>query len=245
MQLHGGRTVWRARRDDWYKDPRTARLKRRVLGLKRALAARDGPAPGGSDRWVHIREIEHRAKNSLQLAATMLLVHGKGLEEPGLRAHLETAALRLTALAGLHARMHDCESMESIPLKPWLQQVCKSVPAGPGVIIDIVAPDDAWPVELARPIGLFVFESVTNALKHGIRGAGRGRIIVSLKRIRGRHRLQVIDDGDGGLTSPVAGLGMTLCKAFADQIGGTLSSGRLERGGFRTRIDFNAEVGPT
>ena len=76
-----GRRARGFRRAEWEVDPRTTRLRRQIARLNRALAAYDAvtasakedpPTPAPSSWLMQMKEIEHRAKNSLQLAATLL-----------------------------------------------------------------------------------------------------------------------------------------------------------------------------
>lgn len=227
------------------------RLVREVAVLKRALAqcraevaaAHRQEAEDVAARWgLQLREVDHRAKNSLQLAASMLVIHGKTTEDAAVRRHLETAAERLTILARLHAVLHEEVESRGVPVRPWLERVCEGLHPGPQVDIAIVAPDEPWPVEFARPVGLFTFEAVTNALKHGFSDGLSGRIDVSLVRLRGRHRLEVVDNGRGAQGAACSGLGLTLCQIFADQLSGdfSIADGPGARG-FRAGVDF---IGP-
>lgn len=246
----GAKTKTRNRDGTRSIDLETRRLTRQVATLKRALAvcrseveaATRQKADRVAEHWgLQVREVDHRAKNSLQLAASMLLIHGKTTEDAEVRKQLESAATRLTTLARLHAVLHERVSEKGVPLRPWLERVCEGLHMGQPVGIFIVAPDEIWPVEVARPVGLFTFEAVTNALKHGFRDGAAGRIDVSLVRQGTRCRLEVADDGSGPGMASCSGLGLTLCQIFADQLGGefTMAYDQNDRG-FRSGIAFAA-----
>lgn len=248
-RLGGAAARTRVRGGDPEADPHKRRLVRQVAALKRALARCQAEADLASGRraeqvaeqWsLQVREVDHRAKNSLQLAASMLLIHGKTTEDAEVRRQLESAATRLTTLARLHAVLHEGAGDRGVPLRPWLERVCEGLHMNQPVAIYIVAPDEIWPAEVARPVGLFTFEAVTNALKHGFRDGGAGRIDVSLVRDAHACRLQVADDGAGAGGMPCTGLGLTLCQIFADQLGGVFSIDYdAHDRGFRSGIVFD------
>lgn len=246
-RLGGAAARTRIRGED-EADPHKRRLTRQVSALKRALAkcqaeielASGRRAEQVAEHWsLQVREVDHRAKNSLQLAASMLLIHGKTTEDVEVRRQLESAATRLTTLARLHAVLHEGAGDHGVPLRPWLERVCEGL-MDQAVAIYIVAPDEVWPAEVARPVGLFTFEAVTNALKHGFRDGGAGRIDVSLVRDDRACRLEVADDGAGTGGMPCTGLGLTLCQIFADQLGGVFSIDyHAQDRGFRSGIVFD------
>lgn len=248
-RLGGAAARTRVRGEDPQADPhKQRRLVRQVSALKRALAKCQAEIEQASGRraeqmaehWsLQVREVDHRAKNSLQLAASMLLIHGKTTEDVEVRRQLESAATRLTTLARLHAVLHEGAGDNGVALKPWLERVCEGLHMDQTVVICIVAPDEVWPAEVARPVGLFTFEAVTNALKHGFRDGGAGRIDVSLVRNERAYRLEVADDGVGAAGMPCTGLGLTLCQIFAEQLGGVFSIDYDSHDrGFRSGIVF-------
>lgn len=247
-RLGGAAARTRIRGGDSKADLHKRRLVRQIAALRRALARSQAELEAASGRraersaehWsLQVREVDHRAKNSLQLAASMLLIHGKMTADPEVRRQLESAATRLTTLARLHAVLHEGAGEHGVPLRTWLERVCEGLHMGQAVSIRIAAPDEIWPAEVARPVGLFTFEAVTNALKHGFRDGGAGCIEVRLVRGDRVCRLEVADDGLGSAGLPCTGLGLTLCQIFADQLGGEFSIDHdADARGFRSGIVF-------
>jgi two-component sensor histidine kinase len=228
-------------------------LRRQVAELEQALARceediashRDlyGVDPG-SEQWaLRVREVDHRAKNSLQLAASMLHMQARKADDRDVREHLEAASDRLKIFARLHSVLHEGASQDGVLLKPWLERVCEGLSMDPQVRITVTAPDETWPADLARPIGLFIFEAVTNSLKHAFQDASTGRVEVSLVRTPPSCRVEVADDGCGPSPGAHSGLGSALFPIFASQLNGELVVNRgLDDRGYRVGIVFNGPV---
>lgn len=229
--------------------PLVPQLRQRIADLERALerykARSDEGDPAVREWMLRVREVDHRAKNSLQLAASMLMMQARGAGDQDVRGHLEAASERLKTFARLHAVLHEGAERDGVLLKPWLERVCADLRMAPQVEIVVAVPDEAWPAEIARPIGLFVFEAVTNALKHAFPDARGGRIEVSLRRTPPRWRVEVADDGCGPEPASRSGLGTALFPIFADQLGGELLiAPGIEDRGLRVGIEFAEPHGP-
>jgi two-component sensor histidine kinase len=80
------------------------------------------------------------------------------------------------------------------------------------------------PIDRAIPLGLIVNELVTNAVKYAFPSETSGTVVVTLKRIPGKLRLTVTDDGRGADPRWAdSGIGGRLVDAFARQLGGQVA----------------------
>lgn len=195
-----------------------------------------------------VREVDHRAKNSLQLAAAMLLMQAQASEDGRVQHQLRAAVARLSTLAEIHAALYRVQDHKSLAMQPWLERVCDGFQWNPRVALEISAPADPWPVELTTPVGLFVGEAVANAVKHAFRD-GEGRIRVCLQPAgSGCWLLEVSDDGAGIPTERTGagdGLGMKLLGVFARQLRGKVAIGPgLEGRGTGVSVVFSGPVEP-
>lgn len=189
---------------------------------------------------MRVREVDHRAKNSLQLAAAMLLMQAQATDDDRLQHELRSAVARLKNLAEVHAALYRVDDHESLVMEPWLKRVCEGFQWNPQLNLEISAPCLAWPVGLAAPVGLFVGEAVANSVKHAFRNRVGGRIEVRLDPVgENLWRVCVMDDGDGLPPQAGRGLGMKLLNVFASQLKSELV---LEPGpdgrGVCARVDF-------
>jgi two-component sensor histidine kinase len=106
------------------------------------------------------------------------------------------------------------------------------------VQVSVTADSTRVPVDQAIPLALVVTEAVSNAFKHAFPSERDGQIEVRLVN-RGEHaRLVVADDGVGlaGGEEGGAGMGVTLMRMLAKQLGGNLTV--VEAEGTRLELDF-------
>lgn len=175
-----------------------------------------------------LREVNHRVNNSLALVASMLHLKAATVSDD-IKAHLDEASNRITAIARAHQRLYQTEKFETLDLGGYLEDVCRNLSESlPGcelhvsAIVGIEIPPDQ-----AVPIALFVNELVTNAAKHSRGDKTTGIWITVTPSFEGNISLSVRDNGPGlpaefDITAQ-KGLGMRLVTAFTKQLRGELT----------------------
>ncbi|OSN24795.1 putative sensor histidine kinase pdtaS [Pseudomonas syringae pv. actinidiae] len=162
---------------------------------------------------LHLEEIHHRVKNSLQLVNTLLLLQANVASEEAVKLHLQTAANRVLTIANVHERLYQNSSGLSAPdyLSALLTDISKAFGDR-----RITFQADSFPLteERMAPLGLVISELVTNALKYG-----KGVISVGLKHEGELAIVTVTDEGEGFPEtypkSSGSGLGMRLVKSYS------------------------------
>ena len=171
-------------------------------------------------------EADHRAMNSLQLIASVLRLQSDAVGSPIAARQLTAAANRVLAVARVHRAFCTHETLERVPIVPYLHQLCAEL--SEILTAEIVIDGAEATISKAQllPLGLVVNELVTNAKKHG-----GGRITVDLRcTADGQRELCVHDEGPGlpaGFSidrSGSEGIGMTILGALAGQLDGTISA---------------------
>jgi len=188
------------------------------------------------------REIDHRAKNSLMLAASMLQLHASRSQNETVKEQLEGATRRLHTLATVHAALHQGAEGDEAPVGWWLDRICGGLPAAPQIALQVDAPEVCWPSGIVVPLGLLAGEAVANAIKHAFPNGRAGRVQVQLHRVgAGRWSLEIKDDGAGRVDNIREGLGLKLLRTFARQLHAdlTLDPGFDDRG-ICVRATFDA-----
>jgi PAS domain S-box-containing protein len=201
-------------------------------------------------RTVLAREVDHRARNALQMAGTLLSIHARAMEDPDCADALREAQARLTRIADVHAAMHRDEHPGSADLGAYLRELASGMAearAAPGrVEIAVEAEEALWGPDLVVPLGMIAGEAVTNALKHAFPDGREGRIDVRLEAAgAGTMRLVVEDDGVGMRPERRPGaLGLGLIRGLAEQVRGSALVEPGARGGTRVVVVFPAPEDP-
>ena len=219
-----------------HPNPRDFRTpRRRIQALQRALSAakreRDQAARQADDlrealrdETLRVREVDHRAKNSLQLAAAMLGLQARSLPDASAGRALTEAMRRLETLAAIHRALYEAGDGDRANIRVWLTRICDGLTLRPDIRVDLHCADVEWPAQTAAAVGLFINEAVSNALKHAFPSRS-GNILVEVQPFcdGDAWRVAVTDDGDGYADVLREGLGYRLLRTFARQLGGEVA----------------------
>ncbi len=183
-----------------------------------------------------MREIHHRVKNNLQIVASLLNLQASRIRVPEARAEFASARDRVRALATLHRHLYMHGEVHTIDMPGFLTELCnqlfQAMGEVPGRRIKLAI--EASPLQMssdqAVPLSLIVTETVSNAVKYAFPGGRTGTVSVKLTAEDDHANLVVEDDGVGipaGRTEtesgPRDGIGITLIRGFARQLGATLT----------------------
>ena len=188
-----------------------------------------------------LKEVDHRAKNSLQLAASMLILQARQQPDTPAARELDRAVERLRTLAEIHRICYLATDHDRISMPHWLAAVCGSLTFRDDIVVDLECPDIELPFAVAGPVGLFISEALANACKHAFAEEG-GHVAVRLGHTgQFGYFVSVSDDGKGLGNEDPHGLGASLLSIFARQLGGEV---RYEEGLDRRGVSVISEFRP-
>jgi PAS domain S-box-containing protein len=208
----------------------TSELEERVAARTRELeAANDRLNKLLSERGMLLTEVNHRAKNSLAVAASLLAIQGRRQPDRAVRALFQEAQDRLNAMARVHDLLSRSESAQNVDLADYVTDLCEALrpitedDGRVGFDVDVedsilVAADTAF------ALGIILTELITNAVKYAF-PAPRSGTICAIARRGGEDSLEVIisDDGIGMASFREGSLGYGLVRSLVEQINGTIA----------------------
>ena len=178
-----------------------------------------------------LKEVQHRVKNNLQFAASILDLHSKGIDDKDIKAAVSDGRNRIEAMGILHQKLlyHD-QNPTSIQMQNYLTDLVQnlSLAHDPRSKIKLSLQVDPikLDVEKAMRIGLIINELVTNAYKYLPPNTKDPKINIALKDDQGLQLL--IQDNGGGI--PVnfelkkeQSFGLQLVALLARQLNGKLN----------------------
>jgi PAS domain S-box-containing protein len=185
------------------------------------------------ERETLLREVYHRVKNNLQVIQSLLRLQRRNLSDPAAKEALDESAARVRAMALVHERLYQSESLEAVPLRDYSQELLQFLDETTGagardvrLQADVVAIEA--PIEAAIPYGLLVNELVSNSLKHGFAAGSGGVVRLTVEHAEVGLRMTLRDDGVGlpaGFTLGAdASMGLQLACSLAAQLGGQLTA---------------------
>lgn len=180
-------------------------------------------------REVLVQEVNHRAKNSFAMVASLLQLQRE--QTSGETADiLEKAIQRLSHFAKLHDMLSvKGADFQSVDMREYLTSVSRefcAIQSGTEANVECVVHADPIKVDVALAINLAVIvgEGVMNAVKYAFPDQRRGQIRVDLRSSDQRLELSVADNGVGFPSRPRSGsLGMRLIERLVKSLEGTLS----------------------
>jgi two-component sensor histidine kinase len=196
------------------------------------------------ERTLLLQEIHHRVKNNLAVVVSLLGLQSLQVEDPEARAALQESQQRIHAMARVHKHLYQSPNLSRIDMAIYVRGLAEDIRISLG-LEDVALIIDAEPVELdirrAIPCALILNELISNAFKHGVKGAqngpngqnGASRVLVRLEMQGGAVQMSVYNKGnslpeDFDLATTDS-LGLYLVKLLARQLEGAVSVCR-ERG---------------
>jgi two-component sensor histidine kinase len=192
-----------------------------------------------------MKELQHRVKNGLNLASSLLRLQMDELSDEDARKAIHDSVSRLRAIAAIYEELSHSSDLQSVDLGSYLGELSASVfkafaTEGSGISLSLdMAEALRADSTLGAYLGLILTELMTNAVKYAY-PAGSGSIRVELRKTEAGALLRVSDEGPGfppGFDPRSASsLGMTLVSMLSSQIGAEL---RVESGpGARITVSF-------
>ncbi len=183
-----------------------------------------------------MKEIHHRVKNNLQIVASLLNLQASRIKQPEAKAEFASARDRVRALATLHRHLYSQGEVHTINMRLFLTELCGQLFAAMGeregtrISLNIEASELQMSSDQAVPLSLIVTEAVSNALKYAFPNGRSGTVEVCLTGSADEAELTISDDGVGIPAGRAEtemgvrdGLGLTLIRGFARQLGATLN----------------------
>ncbi len=205
-----------------------------------------------------MREIHHRVKNNLQIVASLLNLQASRIRVPEARAEFASARDRVRALATLHRHLYSQGEVHTINMPVFLTELCGQLfqamgeTEGKRIKLAIESSPLQMSSDQAVPLSLIVTEAVSNALKYAFPGGREGKVSVRLKSDGETAELMVEDDGIGipagtheSETGPRDGIGITLIRGFARQLGGELTVEERHGTRYTLRMKMHREIEET
>lgn len=172
------------------------------------------------------REVHHRVKNNFQVICSLFNMQMREpLPEKALE-FLATMKNRIYAMAMIHERQLNGDSLSRLNCQDYLPSIVymllESSGREPEIKFRFSAEESYINLDKAVPIGLLVFEIVSNSLKHTFCSTSEGEIYIDIQRQSGDVIVFYIGDNgqadalhDGGIRE---GLGTVLIESLIDQV---------------------------
>ena len=180
------------------------------------------------EREMLMVEVNHRAKNSLTIAASLLAMQRRRQSDPLVTVSLQETEDRIRAMARVHDLLSRSESAQRVNVATYIVDLCEALTSlmeddgrirlearvEDGILVD---------ADTAVPLGMVLTELVTNAVKYAFPAPRTGAITAHARRRQcGRVELVIEDDGVGASEFREGALGFGLVRSLVQQIKGEM-----------------------
>jgi len=197
------------------------------------------------EKELLLKEIHHRVKNNLQIIISLLNLQSHYVKDPLIYEVLQNSRNRIYSMALVHQKLYESSDFTDIDFKPYVKGIVRELSHAldikDQIRINVEMHDVELGIDLAVPCGLIINELITNAMKHAFPGNRRGKITITLTRMKNdRFELSVRDNGIGIEKKidlkKIKTLGLQLVRILVDQIQGKLKI--VQEQGLDFRIRF-------
>ena len=189
-----------------------------------------------------LKEVHHRVKNNLQTVSSLLSLQSRNIDNSPLKGLLKGTQNRVIAMAMVHEMLYMRNDISHIEYKSYVQELSeylirsiKGIDNNVDLKIDI--PDIKLGIDTAIPLGLLINETVTNALKYGIKEDEQGEIFIGLRKEGQNTDEYILEIGDNGVGFPetinhknTKSLGLKLIHNLTRQLRGTIERDTSKKG---------------
>ena len=177
------------------------------------------------DSGTMLHEVNHRAKNSIQIAMSLLGLQMHATKNEETRIELASAIRRLGNIAAAHLMLNSQSPEDQrTAFRAYLTLICTETHQSlGGERIALTVDTDELALDTSRAINLALIasEALTNAMKYAFPGGREGTIRVDCHADGEAAVLTITDDGIGfAPTSREGALGLRLIRTLARAIGG-------------------------
>ena len=177
------------------------------------------------DSGTMLHEVNHRAKNSIQIAMSLLGLQMHATQSEEVRLELANAIRRLGNIAAAHLMLNSQSPGEQrTAFRAYLTMICTETHQSlGGERIELIVDTDELALDTSRAINLALIasEALTNAMKYAFPDGRHGTIRVDCHADGATATLSIADDGVGFAPSAREGaLGLRLVRTLAKAIGG-------------------------
>jgi len=197
-----------------------------------------------AEKELLLREVHHRLKNNLSTIVSLLELQAGEAREPAVADALNETKVRLRGMIKLYEKLYTGNRYDTLSIGEYLpalaDEITGSFPRRDDIIIEKRVEDFLLDVKTVFPLGIIVYELITNAMKYAFPGGEGGLISIAASSENGRAKITIGDNGVG-LPGSVdiersSGFGLQLVGQLVKQIGGSI---RIERdGGTRFVMEF-------
>lgn len=180
-----------------------------------------------AEQKLLLKEVHHRIRNNLMSVMSLLSLRASSLSDPAAISALDESRGRIESMMMVYDSLYQKGEYRDVDLDVYLSGLVETAARGQSHREEITVHRRLGRVtissQVAVPIGLMVYELLTNSYKHAFPNGQAGIIALTLEPHAEGFTVEVQDSGVSlPDNSDTGGFGLTLVRTLADQIGATM-----------------------
>lgn len=217
-------------------------IKQTRMAEDKYISANEELSLRNEEKTVMLKEIHHRVKNNLQVITSLLRLQANEVEDLKSKHHFEDSVNRVSAMAMIHEKMYQTESLTQIDLKAYLDDLIEalitSYSGQTRIEISISSNIHNIDPKSLVPLALIFNELVSNSIEHAFIGMTAGQIDIKAESSQdGKVLISYRDNGNWKMPARQSSFGLELIETFTDQLDGTFE--RTTTSGTKYQFEFD------
>lgn len=180
-----------------------------------------------NERETLLKELKHRVKNNFSMIISLLRLKAGAVQAKETRDVLDEMEGRVRVFSELYTQLYREGNVNTIHLENYFRDILDAMSTLPeNLDIRTDMEDITAPLKEAGTLGMILTEFVANAVKHSFPANRPGTLYINLGREDSKAFLAVKNDGlpfpEGFTPESSGGLGLTMARAMAEDMGGAL-----------------------
>jgi two-component sensor histidine kinase len=198
------------------------------------------------EKTIMLKEIHHRVKNNLQVITSLLRLQLHEIQDEKSRHHFSDSINRVSAMAIIHEKMYQTESLSKIDIASYLQSLIDDLISSYARLTEIetriTSNIENMEPESIVPLALIFNELVSNTLEHAFQNMPHGVIGIDvLKNENGTTTIHYSDNGKWKAPTKDSSFGLELIETFTEQLDGSCRRESLDSG-THYHFEFSKEL---
>ncbi len=182
------------------------------------------------EKEVLVKEVHHRVKNNLQLVLSILNLKYTSIEDEAVKNAMYDNIGRIYTISQVHEQLYSSHSLAEIDLSTYLPSLLTYLLTlekyiSYHILTDVQVEEVLLNIDQAIPVGLIMFELISNSLQHSFSYDSTGRIRLICSREAETVRIHIGDNGnpfDTNLFQEADSVGFSIIHELVRQLRGSI-----------------------
>lgn len=185
------------------------------------------------EKVILLKEIHHRVKNNMQVIISLLNLQAANINDSKMLELYQESQNRIKSMALIHEKLYQSKDLTHIDFSEYVcsltNYLAHSFLSEDNTIeIETKSQNISLEYDIVIALGLIINELVSNSIKYAFKGLDRGKVEISLKKVKGNLLHLCVADNGNGIPKQInfrntKSLGLQLVCSLTEQIGGIIS----------------------